>query len=88
MAGPSLKEQFDELFGKLNPGSVVGVDIGAHSIKVCEISGAPGKIKVERFGVVTLSEAALIEDEIQKPQEIADGVVEALKQAEIGRAHV
>lgn len=83
MAGPSLKEQFDELFGKLNPGSVVGVDIGAHSIKVCEISGAPGKIKVERFGVVTLSEAALIEDEIQKPQEIADGVVEALKQAGI-----
>lgn len=83
MAGPGLKEQFEELFGKLNPGSVVGLDIGAHSIKVCEISGAPGKIKVDRFGVFTLSEAALIEDEIQKPSEITDAVIEAFKQAGI-----
>ncbi|MCM2349574.1 MAG: pilus assembly protein PilM [Bacteriovoracaceae bacterium] len=83
MAGPSLKEQFDELFGKLNPGSIVGLDIGAHSIKVCEVSGSPGKIKLEKFGVFTLSEAALIEDEMQKPSEIAEGVLEALAQANI-----
>lgn len=83
MAGPSLKEQLDELLGKLNPGGIVGLDIGAHSIKVCEISGAPGKIKLERFGVYTLSEAALIEDEMQKPSEIAEGILEALEQAKI-----
>lgn len=83
MAGQSLKEQFDELFGKLNPGSIVGLDIGAHSIKVCEVSGTPGKIKLEKFGIYTLSEAALIEDEVQKPSEITEGVLEALKQAAI-----
>lgn len=83
MAGPSLKEQLDDLLGKINPGGVVGLDIGAHSIKVCELTGAPGKIKVERFGVFTLSEAAIIEDEVQKPSEITDGIIDALKQANI-----
>lgn len=68
---------------KLNPGAVVGLDIGAHSIKVCELSGGPGKFKIERFGVFTLSEAALIEDEVQKPSEIVDGLHEAMAQAGI-----
>ena len=77
MAGPSLKEQFDDLLGKLNPGSIIGLDLGAHSIKVCEVSGSPGKVKVERFGVYTLSEAAIIEDEVQKPAEIMEGILEA-----------
>ncbi len=79
----SLKEQLDELMGKLNPGSVVGVDIGAHSIKVCEISGSYGKLKLERFATYPLSEAALIEDEMQKPSEILEGVQEALAKAGI-----
>lgn len=83
MAVQSLKDQFDELFGKINPGSIVGLDIGAHSIKVCEVSGSPGKFKLEKFGIFTLSEAVLIEDEIQKPSEISEGVLEALQQANI-----
>ncbi len=83
LAGPSLKEQLDELLGKLNPGSIFGIDIGAHSIKVCELSGSPGKLKLERFGFFTLSEAAIIEDEIQKPSEISEGLIEALRQANI-----
>lgn len=83
MAGPSLKEQIDDLLGKLNPGSVVGLDIGAHSIKICELSGTLGKMKIERFGIFVLSEAAIIEDEVQKPQEIIDGIIEAMSRANI-----
>lgn len=83
MAGPSLQDQINDLLGKLNPGGVVGLDIGAHSIKVCEVSGSPGKVKVDKFGVFQLSEAALIEDEVQKPSEIVDGILEAFKQAGI-----
>lgn len=79
----SLKEQFEELMGKLNPGTVFGIDIGAHSIKVCEVSGSPGKIRVERFGIFTLSEAAIIEDEIQKPEEITEGLIQAMSRAGI-----
>lgn len=69
--------------GKVSPGTTIGIDIGAHSIKVCELSGGPGKFKIERFGMFTLSEAALIEDEIQKPSEIVEGIQEALNQAGI-----
>jgi len=79
----SLKDQLDDLLAKLNPGNIVGVDIGAHSIKVCELSGSPGKYKVERFGAFTLSEAAIIEDEIQKPSEIVEGLLEAFKRSGI-----
>ncbi len=79
----SLKEQLDELLGKINPGATFGVDIGAHSIKVCELSGNPGKYKLERFGTFALSEAALIEDEVQKPAEIIEGLLEAIRQSGI-----
>lgn len=79
----SLKDQIDELMGKLNPGGIVGVDIGAHSIKVCEISGSIGKLKLERFATFPLSEATLIEDEIQKPSEIVEGLQVALNKARI-----
>ena len=79
----SLKDQIDELLGKLNPGGIFGIDIGSHSIKVCEISGLPKKFKVEKFGSYVLSEAAIIEDEFQKPSEISEGLLEAMKRAGI-----
>lgn len=79
----SLKDQIDELLGKLNPGGIFGIDIGAHSIKVCEIGGSPQKFKVEKFGAFVLSEAAIIEDEFQKPSEISEGLLEAIKRAGI-----
>ncbi len=78
MAG-SLKDQLDNLMMKINPGTTFGIDIGSHSIKVCELSGSPGKFKIEKFGMFVLSEATLIEDDIQKPQEIVDGILEAIK---------
>ena len=79
----SLKEQIDDLIGKLNPGGIFGIDIGSHSIKVCEVSGSPGKMKVDKFGVFVLSEAAIIEDQVQKPEELIEGVLEAMKRAGI-----
>jgi type IV pilus assembly protein PilM len=79
----SLKDQIQELMGKLNPGNIIGIDIGAHSIKVCELSGSPGKFRLERFGLFQLSEAAIIEDEVQKPSEIVEGILEALDRAKI-----
>lgn len=79
----SLKEQIDELFGKLNPGGIFGIDIGAHSIKVCEVGGSLGKVRVEKIGAFILSEAAIIEDEFQKPSEIVEGLLEAIDSAGI-----
>jgi type IV pilus assembly protein PilM len=79
----SLKEQIDELFGKLNPGGIFGIDIGAHSIKVCEVTGSLGKVRVDKIGAFLLPEAAIIEDEFQKPSEIVEGLLEAIDSAGI-----
>lgn len=79
----SISDQLQDFIGKLNPGGIFGIDIGAHSIKVCELSGSPGKFKVEKIGTFILSEAAIIEDELQKPSEIVDGLIEAMKRAGI-----
>jgi type IV pilus assembly protein PilM len=79
----SLKEQIDDLLSKLNPGGIFGIDIGSHSIKVCEVSGTPGKFKVEKFGSFVLSEASVIEDQFQKPSEIVEGILEAMNRAGI-----
>jgi type IV pilus assembly protein PilM len=88
LAALSLKEQFENFFGNFNAGGTVGLDIGSHSIKVCEISGTSGKVKVERFGVFALSEAAIVEDEILKPSEIIEGILFALKQSNIKSKNV
>jgi type IV pilus assembly protein PilM len=79
----SLKQQIEDLMGRLAPGTIFGIDIGAHSIKIGEVSGGPGKYKLERFGIHVLSEAAIIEDEVQKPSEITEGLISAMKQAGI-----
>lgn len=77
----SLKEQLDDLLANLNPGTIFGIDIGSHSIKVCELGGSLGKLKVDKYGEFILSEAAIIEDEFQKPSEIAEALAEAIKLA-------
>lgn len=78
---PSLQERIQELMGGISAGPTIGVDLGSHSIKVCEISGGPGKLHLERFAVVPLSEAAIIEDEFQKPEEITEAIAAALRKA-------
>lgn len=70
----SLKEQLESLILSFNSGGVVGIDIGSHSIKICELTGSLGKLKLEKFAVFPLSEAAIIEDDIQRPQEVADTI--------------
>ncbi len=79
MPVPSLQEKIQELLGGLAPGPAVGLDLGSHSIKICEMSGTKGKLKIERFAIVPLSEAAIIEDEFQKPEELVEAINAALR---------
>jgi Tfp pilus assembly PilM family ATPase len=69
----SLQDQIKDLIADISQmgnTNVVGIDIGASSIKVCELSGGKGKFKLQKFGIVKLSEAAIIEDQFEKPEEI------------------
>ncbi len=71
----------DAIISQLMPSSssLIGLDIGASSIKVCEVNGN----KVEKFYMIPLSEAAIIEDEIQKTEEIVAKIKRAMEEAGI-----
>ena len=60
-----------KLFGSKSS-SVVGVDIGSHSIKVVELSGSAAKPRVLAWGVAPIPADAFSENAIAKPEEIAD----------------
>ena len=62
---------FLKLFGSKSS-SVVGVDIGSHSIKVVELSGSATKPRVLAWGVAPIPADAFSENAIAKPEEIAD----------------
>lgn len=60
--------------------SIIGIDIGISSIKVCEMSkGVGGGYTLIGFASEVLSEAAIIEDEIQKIEEITEVIASLLK---------
>ncbi len=58
--------------------SVLGVDIGLSQIKVCELKKSGGSFKLVGYASVDLPEGALIEDDIQKPEEISEAFAVAL----------
>jgi type IV pilus assembly protein PilM len=78
-----LKQQIEELLSVLNPGSIIGVDIGTHTVKVAEVSGNIGKFKLEKFAVAPLPEGTIIEDDIQKPELILECIAKAMESAKI-----
>jgi len=85
---PSLQEKIQEMLGGISAGSAMGLDLGSHSIKVCEVSGSRGKWKLDRFAMIPLSEAAIIEDEFQKPEEIIDAIQAGLRTSGIKSKNV
>jgi type IV pilus assembly protein PilM len=83
----SLKNQLESIldpisnmfnFGKQ---SAVGIDIGLSAVKIAEVTGnkVKGKYVLERFSIEPLPEGVVIEDEIQKEEELVDRMGEALK---------
>lgn len=80
----SLKQKYEDLMANFDKGQLVGVDIGLSAVKVALLSPRPkNRFRLDHFAAIPLSEAAIIEDEIQKPDEIVDALKQALKDARI-----
>ncbi|MBP5297169.1 MAG: type IV pilus assembly protein PilM [Bacteriovoracaceae bacterium] len=78
-----LVAQCKDVFG-LGDRSIVGIDIGLSAVKVAQVEHlGDGNIKLTRWASVALPEAALIEDDIQKAQEITDAIKSSLDNAGI-----
>jgi type IV pilus assembly protein PilM len=67
----------------LTPKTVVGIDMGLSSIKFVEIVKHGKKLKINKFYTIPLPEGALIDDEIQKPDEILTALKLGLKKSGI-----
>ncbi|MCY4524151.1 MAG: pilus assembly protein PilM, partial [Halobacteriovoraceae bacterium] len=62
---------------------VAGLDIGSNAVKVAILSKTRDKFKLINYARVPLSEGALIEDIIEKPDEIVSAIKQAVKKAKI-----
>ncbi len=71
-------ERARELFGMVSP-QVIGVDIGQSAIKISELEKKKNKFKLVKFSTIPLPEASIVEDEIQKVDEVILAIKEALK---------
>lgn len=85
-----LQKEFEQLADKikdalnLGPKNVIGIDVGLHSVKVAEVLKLSEKsYKLVKYAAVQLPEASLIEDEIQKEEDIVECLKQALKLAKI-----
>ena len=67
----------------LGPRTIVGLDIGLSAVKVAEVDTGGKVPKLLRYASVTLPEGAIIEDDIQKEDEIVEAIQEAMETAGI-----
>ncbi|MCO4755485.1 MAG: type IV pilus assembly protein PilM, partial [Bacteriovoracaceae bacterium] len=79
-----LKKQFKDFMANFEKGQLIGVDIGLSAVKVALLSNTKkNKFRLDHYAAIPLAEAAIIEDEIQKPEEIIDALAQALEDARI-----
>lgn len=88
MAEASGKTKAFDWRSLLSPGENVGIDIGNTAVKVCQVSGSKGKLKLDKFGSHPLSEAAIIDHEIAKPEEVMEAIQAAMADAGISSKSV
>lgn len=75
-----IQEKISDLFTP-NTSSVIGIDIGMSAIKFADISKLnDGNYKINRFVVKELPDGAVIEDEIQKEDELLQALQDGLKE--------
>ena len=80
-----IKQQVDQLVGnvkdalKLGNRTVIGVDIGLSQVKLAELKKSGSTYKLVNYAAVDLPEGSLIEDEIQKPDEILKSLEQAIE---------
>lgn len=81
-----IADQFKDFMANFEKGQLVGIDIGLSAVKVALLSKAKkNKFRLDHYGYMPLTEAAIIEDEIQKPDEILDAIASALESAGIDK---
>jgi len=75
----SIKDKISDLF-YVGPKGIIGIDIGLSAIKMAEVSKqSDGTYKLNHYSSVALPEGTIIEDEIQKEDEILKALQQGIK---------
>ncbi len=82
-----IYERFRELFGLISP-KIIGVDIGQSSVKIAEIEKKGDSFKLVKFLKKDLPEGSIVEDEVQKPDEIKQIISAAIKKGGFSTSQV
>jgi len=74
-----LKKELKKITSSLSFGkkSIVGLDIGLSAVKIAQLEEKGNGYTLVKFAMVPLPEGAVIEDEIQKPEDIVQAIVQA-----------
>lgn len=76
----NIKEKVGEAF-YVGPKGIIGIDIGLSAVKMAEVSKqSDGSYKLINYSSVNLPEGTIIEDEIQKEDEVLKALQTGLKQ--------
>lgn len=79
-----LNKKIKDFLASFEKGQLIGVDIGLSAVKVALLSSPKkNRYKLENFASIPLEEAAIIEDEVQRPDEIVEALTLALDEAGI-----
>jgi type IV pilus assembly protein PilM len=74
---------------KLGPKGIVGIDIGLSSVKVAQMSGSEENgFTLTAYASQPLPEGTIIEDDIQKKEELLEAIQEALNKASIKTTNI
>lgn len=77
-------DKINEFKVHFEKGSLVGIDIGLSSVKIAVLNEKKkGEYRLDKYGSFPLSEAAIIEDEVQKPDEVINAIQSIIKQKKI-----
>lgn len=82
----ALVEKYKDFMANFEKGQLIGLDIGLSSIKVAYMSKPKKNVfRLENYYSIPLAEAAIIEDEIQKPEDIIQGIEECITKSGISK---
>lgn len=79
----SLVDKYKNLMVQFEKGQLIGVDIGLSAVKIASVSKSKKTYCLDKYISIPLSEAAVIEDEIQKPEEIINAIKQGLEELNI-----
>jgi type IV pilus assembly protein PilM len=84
-----IKKQIQDFLANFQNGPLIGLDVGLSAVKIAYMNpGRKGSYKLESFRSIPLSEAAVIEDEVQKPEEVVAAIADAIEEAGLSKVRI